>query len=370
MSSRVFLAAFLTRATAALLFSAAGFLGAGGDAEAIHTFGAYARDVVLAPTSASLEERAYNAGLTDIEGSYLGALTESVEPLKGAWTTGGDTTMPFVFLHAVVYALWDTPFAYVLLTSLLSAFATAYFAGAVAAAPRDNWWFILNPASIYFAATHHKEGLTEVGILLFSGGMHQTSYLPVLLGAGLVGAIRPSFLPFLGILWLGVLPVMQRLRPRLVVGLAFLVFALAPSAFIPELANPEGAGPVYSVVYSSQMATRVLGPAVGLLLPMPFAIPLSYGHWIAGTFLTLYGLFHLRILLPVGRFIVRAKGVGHQITRDLNPVIIIVLLLAYRFAGSSGLTERFVACFLPVLIAVFLRVRQDRAAVEPVGGLL
>lgn len=359
MSFRVlFLRCLIPRLALAVWFSAIGYYGSGGDAETYHILGGLLRDQVRSPGRASIEGRLYAEGVPQLEESYIGhqAIIEGL-PVGEADLTWRSSVLPIVFLHGLLYLVWDHALIYVLFTSILSAAATAFFVRSMGVASSDAKWFIYNPASIFFAATHFKESLTEAIVLFFVPAVYRfRRWIPALLLILLLGFFRFTYVPillaFLAMRAFG----LDQVKTRTLVVATLVLFVVLPPFYLEHTISLETAGPVYSVVYANGISRKLLGPLVGLLLPMPFMLPLSYGGYIGGVFHAVYGLFYWFVLTFCGVYVL-GQTRRNVANTYLNLAALASLSIGYVYLGASGLKERYFAPVLPVMILAFVMVK-------------
>ena len=355
----IFLWCLLPRLACSIWFSAIGYYGSGGDAQTYHILGELVRDQVRAPGLATIEARLYQEHMDPLEQSYVGheATIEGLALGDEQLSTWRSSVLPVVLIHGFLYLLWDTPFAYVLFTSLLSAAATAYFVRAMAVQPLDVKWFAFNPASVYFAATHFKESLTEVLLLLIIVAMYRhRRVLGIVLPVILLGLFRFTYLPIILAFWVMHLLGLDRIKTRTLVFWVLALFLILPPFYLEHLITPETAGPVYSLVYSTAGTRKLLGPILGLFVPVPFTLPLSYGGYIGGVFYTVYGLYYW-LLLSASALYVLLQTRSTAANVYLNLAALASLFIGYLYLGGSGLKDRYFAPFLPIMILAFVMIK-------------
>lgn len=346
---RVFLFFFLPRLILSIVFSSVGYFGSGGDAEVYHVLGLYGRDLWLDPGHASLEGLLADWWNDDepLRAKYT-ASVEAIEP-DAPWFFG-NTVFPIIAAHAATYMLWPQPFAFVLLTSLLSTFAHVRLIAALSLAGASVRWLALNPVSVYFAATHYKESICESLVLMLMASL-EARRRRVLKGAVLsacVAVFRTSYVPVIPLLWLG--RSLAKIDARLIVGVLLVAFVGLPLPRWQALGESRGA--LYSMVHWSDLTERLLGPIVGLAMPVPFVEPLD-GTF--NVFLSVYGVFYWLILLPVLAHVI----VGGRANRFVTSSISISLCISYYVVGGMSSKARFFAPFVPLLVIGFVQTRCD-----------
>ena len=356
MSSRsgLVLACLWPRLALAAAFSWVGYLGGGGDAVVYHVLGGFVRDIVVRPDHASLEGRLVKYRIAAPEQSYDIHVEETRELLTGeARFDWRNNVIPLVLLHALAYIVLDHPFAYVALTSLLSALATAYMIRRSHLDRAGARWLIYNPVSIFFAATHYKEAITEVIVICFLVGiLLRPSVWQAIACLIIMGFFRYTYVPILASLWAMEATSLSRQRTSIVIAMTMLVFALLPPLYSGAFVH-GASGPIYSLVDATVWTRKLLGPIVGFLLPVPFTIPLSYDQWIGGVFYSVYGVFYW-MLLSISCSYVLVQARPGPSTRFLNHAFVASLAIGYVVVGTSGVKDRYFAPFMPLLVLGFL----------------
>jgi hypothetical protein len=345
--TQLFLWCLAPRLLFAVMFSAAEYLGSGGDAHVYHVLGVYAKDLMTNPAEASLEpilERWW----ADDESIYA-KYSASLDQVEGGLATAASTTLPIILAHAAAYWVWDNPFSFVLLTSMLSALVHVLFLRGFGIGPKESRWFVLNPASIFFAATHYKESLAESVVMLVMYLLHvaRRRVAGVLAAFSLV-IFRVSYLPLMPVLLLT--GAFEKISPRLIVCGVFLLFALLPSFYWDLF--PDDAGPIYSLVYSNEITRRLLGPVVGMLMPMPFIEAPTDPF---GIMLSAYGIVYWLVMPTVLIHVL----LSHKPDRFAVCAVLISLAISYYVLGGVAAKARFFAPFFPIMLLAFVRVRTD-----------
>jgi hypothetical protein len=340
--TRLFLVCLVPRLALAIVFSAVGYLGTGGDATVYHVLGMHARDLVLAPETANLGALVDRWWVDDqpLEAQYSHVLFQAAEPFA---VSSLNTTFPIVALHALVYAVVPHHFAFVAVTSVLSAFATASLVSAFALRGALRWAAILNPASIYFAATHYKESISEalvvfVLIALFASPRVRAR-AALSLGTILV-LFRPSYVPVL--VALASMRLLRRVESRALLLGTFVLLMVMPSQ--QWVVGEQAAGALFSLVYANEATQRVLGTIVGTLAPFPVLIDAGtpFGWMMLATGMLYWPLLGASIALVLRR---------QQIPDLLRGGLVLTMLIGYFVVGGLAAKTRFLAPFLPALIA-------------------
>jgi hypothetical protein len=338
----------LPRLMFSTVLSSVGYVGSGGDPEAYHVLGLYAKDLWLNPALASLETVLEDWWMDEeesIEEKYTPALTSVEAGDTGLFVS---TTAPIIGLHALVYAVWPKPIAFVFATSLLASLAYALFVRRLGITRQDAWLYALNPVSIYFAATHYKESICETLIVcLLALLSSRPRYFKALILSVILCAFRIDFLPFVPFLWLN--RTIARFDARLVLAGAMLAFTVLPSFYWSV--GSESAGPLYSLVRANVFTERFFGPLVGLIMPLPFMERVDNPF---GALMTVYALFYWALLPTVLTYVLLFRRPEPWATT----AILICLCISYYVIGGAGGKTRFFAPFLPLLILAFTQVRR------------
>jgi hypothetical protein len=357
---QLFAVALCARVICSLVFSANNFMGGGGDGEFFHVAGLYVRDLLFSPLGADFSMRFAELSREHNLESYAGQ-QEALSAL-GSGSFGlfdMSTTVPVVGLHALLYAAWDNPVVFPLLNSVVSALSIAFFCSRTRLGGSAGMLLALNPASIFFAATHLKESLTESAVLLLIASIVG---LRSILGAFTALALLLIFRPPYALLALAVC-VLLIARPLFVrtVPIALgclLVLAVSPPFYSEAFSPLSVSGPLYSAIHSSELGLRVLAPLVGLLLPFPFLVPLSAGQGFFGTFELLYAItYHAAQSICILHALLNVRPTSA--VRWINAGLVCSLITGYLVAATSGSKERYFAPFFPLmLIGAFLALRE------------
>ena len=265
--------------------------------------------------------------------------------------------MPITMLHAASYYVWDHPLTFLLLNSVLSAFAITRAVSAFQIDGTQSAWLIFNPVSIYFAATHYKESIAESLVIAFTTALYgRNRPIRALFWILLMFAFRASFAGLLGAFYLFRFTVIGRLRPIYIFGGILLALAVLPPFFNLDEVHMDGAGVVYSLVYRNEYTIKLLGPLLGLLLPTPIHFALAHWNPVPGTvFTTIYGIFYY--IVGIGWLINwRYATRSVETNRLVNTVIFVSLMIGYLFLGASGVKDRYFAPFLPLMILALIKM--------------
>ncbi len=356
--SSVFARSLLVRLILAVVFSCSGYLGSGGDPEAYHMLGRYLLQRWEDPGHADLGAIVEEAGFEELEHFY-DIHVDNVERW-GEWDGVGhylNTVMPIVVVHALSYAVWDHPFSFVLVTSVVSALAVARAVRAFGLSTREARWLVWNPVSLYYAATHFKESFSESLVLmflaaLFAGGSAVRAF-PWVCAMGL---FRVSFAGLFGLVALMRLSVVGRMHPG-VFGLGMLGLFLVLPAFNGSEVVPE-TGRVFSLVYGSAFGSKVLAPLVGLLLPLPCQFLFAWGSMdLWSVFSSVYGAFYYWVCAGLWR----RRGVvlrDAELRRWCNSALGVSLVMGYLFLGGPGVKDRYFSGFFPLLLLAWIFARR------------
>jgi hypothetical protein len=365
-TAATFLKCLIPRILLSVIFSWCGYLGSGGDPDAYHVLGKYLKQTLVDPAHASLDTILAAEGFEELDPAYeIHAL--SIERIREPESFGQylNTVIPIIMLHAASYCVWDHPLTFLLLNSAFSAFAITRAVSAFQLDGTQSAWLIFNPVSIYFAATHYKESIAESLVIAFTTALYgHNRPIRALFWILLMFTFRASFAGLLGAFYLFRYTVIGRLRPIYIFGGILLALAVLPPFFDLDEAKIDGAGLLYSLVYRNEYTIKVLGPLLGLLLPVPIHIVLA--HWKGtaltdpGTlFTTIYGIFYYIVGLGClinWRYATRSV----EINRLVNTVIFVSLLIGYLFLGASGVKDRYFAPFLPLMILALIEMRALR----------
>ncbi len=338
----------------AIAFAGIDYVGGGGDGQVYHVLGLYARDVVFGVPGPPLSELIVNwwTETEALEAKYSGVLAEL--QASGAQIFRSDT-LPVILLHGGIYYFVPHPLAFTALVSVLSAFANAKLIQATGTTGAARGLIILNPLSTYFAATHLKEGLTEVLLigLAISRWTSARRVLPLLFAAMLI-LFRPSFWPVC--LLILVAPNLTRLDSRLIVIVAIIAALLIPG--MQWDLNPSDGGFLFSVVRLNELTEIWLGLLIGFGAPYPVPVgawvPFTIAMWLGGI---VYWAILPRTLLSFA-------------TRPDNAAfvwvpILLSAIIGYVVVGDLASKTRFFAPMLPMLIVGWFMARQTLVTGAP-----
>jgi hypothetical protein len=361
-AAATFLKCLIPRILLSVIFSWCGYLGSGGDPEAYHILGKYLKQTLVDPAHASLDTILAAEGFEELDPAYeIHAL--SVERIREPESFGQylNTVIPIVMLHAASYCVWDHPLTFVLLNSVLSAFAITRAVSAFRIDGTQSAWLTFNPVSIYFAATHYKESIAESLVIAFTTALYgRNRPIRALFWVLLMFTFRASFAGLLGAFYLFKFTVIGRLRPIYIFGGILLGLAVLPPFFNLDEVKMDGAGVLYSLVYRNEYTIKLLGPLLGLLLPVPIHIVLAHWKGAALTdpgalFTTIYGIFYY--IVGIGCLINwRYATRSVETNRLVNTVIFVSLIIGYLFLGASGVKDRYFAPFLPLMILALIEM--------------
>jgi hypothetical protein len=378
-AAATFLKCLIPRILLSVIFSWCGYLGSGGDPQAYHILGKYLKQTLVDPAHASLDTILAAEGFEELDPAYeIHALFVERIREPGSWwkeinrTDKAEgfgqylnTVMPITLLHAASYCIWDHPLTFLLLNSVLSAFAITRAVSAFQIDGTQSAWLIFNPVSIYFAATHYKESIAESLVIAFTTALYgHNRPIRALFWILLMFAFRASFAGLLGAFYLFRFTVIGRVRPVYIFGGILLALAVLPPFFNPDEVHRDGAGILYSLVYRNEYTIKLLGPLLGLLLPVPIHIVLAHWKGAALTdpgalFTTIYGIFYY--IVGIGCLINwRYATRSVETNRLVNTVIFVSLLIGYLFLGASGVKDRYFAPFLPLMILALIEMRALR----------
>ena len=338
----------------ATAFSGFDYVGGGGDGMVYHVLGLYARDVVFGVQGPPLAEL-ISSWWTDteaLEAKYSGVLAEL--QASGTRLFRSDT-LPVILLHGGIYYFVPHPLAFTTLVSVLSAFANVKLIEATHATGGARTLIMLNPLSTYFAATHLKEGLTEVLLigLVISRWTTARRVLPLLLAAMLF-LFRPSFWPVC--LLILVAPNLSRLDSRLIVIVAIVAALMMPG--MQWEMNQTDAGFLFSVVRMNELTKVWLGLLIGFGAPYPVPVgawvPFTIAMWLGGI---VYWAILPRTLLSFATKPDNAMFVWVP--------ILLSAIIGYVVVGDLASKTRFFAPMLPILIVGWFMARQTLAVGAP-----
>lgn len=357
-AAATFLKCLIPRILLSVIFSWCGYLGSGGDPQAYHILGKYLKQTLVDPAHASLDTTLAAEGFEELDPAYeIHAL--SIERIREPESFGQylNSVIPITMLHAASYCVWDHPLTFLLLNSVFSAFVITRAVSAFQIGGTQSGWLIFNPVSIYFAATHYKESIAESLVIAFTTALYgRKRPIRALFWIFLMFAFRASFGGLLCAFYLFRFTVIGRLRPIYIFGGILLLLAVLPPFFNLDEVNIDGAGPVYSLVYRNEYTIKLLGPLLGLLLPMPFHFALAHWNPVPYTlFTTIYGIFYY--IVGIGCLINwRYATRSVEINRLVNTVIFVSLVIGYLFLGASGVKDRYFAPFLPLMVLALIEM--------------
>jgi hypothetical protein len=289
-------------------------------------------------------------GYEELESSYDVARDVITSMMEGSTRNLlTDDTTPIIALHAIAYVIWDNPLSFVLLTAVLNSLGIAYFLTRFEVKKKYWPFFIWSPPSLYFAATHFKEAITETIICFMYPSLHGKGRIWIaIVSVILLAAWRPSYLTMIAIIFIyRCAPSLAKLRPSTTLFMILFLFSISPSFYADWMIHQTKAGMIFSLVYLNEFTRRVFGPLIGLVQPFPFLIPVSS---IGGAFQTVYGLFYYFIWT---KYFTQYKGdpkTDHTWLAHINCALALVLVISYRFTGQSGTKDRYFAPFLVILI--------------------
>jgi hypothetical protein len=349
--------AFWPRLVLSAVFAGIGFLGPGGDPQAYHVLGRYLSKLWADPVHANLPQIEVEEGSEPLEALYSLHL-RNVEAFSRPETVGQylNTVMPVVFIHALVYELWDHPAAFPLANCILSALAVASASQGFRLSVREQFWLNWNPVSLFYAATHFKESLTESIVLCFTTATFtQTGLWAALFWTAIMALFRLSFAGvFAAILFLERTGI-GRCNPWSLSFWVFAGFAVAPDIHAGAL-DVESGG-VFGTICSTSFGRKLLAPAAGMLLPLPFQFLMVRGVVDAWTaFSSVYGVFYYGVWVGIWR---TARGLDacSEARRLVNAGLLVSLLMGYLFLGGPGVKDRYFSPFLPLLVLGWLRAK-------------
>lgn len=331
----------------AIAFAGMDYVGGGGDGLVYHVLGLYSRDVVYGVPGPPLSDLIVSwwTETEALEAKYSGVLAEL--QASGAEIFRSDT-LPVILLHGGIYSFVPHPLAFTALVSVLSAFANARLIEATGVTGAARTLIMLNPLSTYFAATHLKEGLTEVLLigLVIARWTSARRLLPLVFAALLV-LFRPSFWPIA--LLILVAPNISRVDPRLIVIVAVIAALLMPGMQW-DLEHAEG-GFLFSVVRLNEFTEAWLGLLVGFGAPYPVPV----GAWVPFTIAMWLGGIAYWSLLP--------RTLLSFATRPDSSLfvwvpILLSAIIGYAVVGDLAAKTRFFSPVFPILVVGWFMVRQ------------
>lgn len=324
----------------ATVFAGAGYVGGGGDGLVYHVLGLYARDALLGIPGPPLSELIVSwwTEAEPLEAKYSGVLAELQGSGAGIFRSD---TLPVILLHGGIYYLVPHPLAFTAVVSLFSAYANTRLIQATGATGAARFLILFNPLSTYFAATHLKEGVTEVLViaLAISRWTGARRALPLLF-AFLLVLFRPSFWP-IALLVLAA-PNLSRFDPRLIAMAALAAVMLIPG--VQWNLNPSDAGFLFSVVRLNELTQTWLGLLVGFGAPYPVPV----GDWVPFTIAMWLGGIAYWAILP-RTFLAFASRPDSSMFVWVP--VLLSAIIGYAVVGDLAAKTRFFAPLLPILIA-------------------
>jgi hypothetical protein len=345
----VFLAALWPRLLLSLCFTLAGFYGNGGDAEIYNLAGVYMKDLIVDPSHASIDAAIQRWGWSDAQPwyqTYWYVVSDAEDAVRTHHFT--NTTTPTVFIHALLYMIWEQPFLFVAMTSLLSAAAVSWSSRVHGLSKRESRWLIYNPISIFFAATHFKESIVE-SLLLFAVPLfykQRRVVLGVVVGA-LTAVFRTTYAPILVLFFAS--KYLRKFPLKILLSAELLLFAILPPFYWDY--PVENVGFVYALVNRNELTKKVLGTLVGAIQPIPFRDGLTSA---GGVFMAAYGVFYYALLFQIGMVLLFSKRKSAYVTSTM----IIMFVISYWTIGTAAAKARYFAPFLPILVLGAAELRR------------
>lgn len=338
------------RLALAAYFSAVGFLGGGGDAEAYHVMGVH-MSRVWEHGSADFEDTINEVGWNDpapFADNYMALYIHSTEP---KFSPIFFNSISVIYIHAALYRIWLNPFMFVALNAVLSAWATSRFIKSFQFEKYERW-LIYNPVSIYYAATHFKESIVETMVLIAAVyWFHERKYIRTGLAWLAVFLFRMSYAPLLGVVF--AIKFLKRIPGRTLVVGSWVALIFLP-AFHWTL--PYGTvGPIFSLLYANQWTRKGLAPLFGMLQPMPFTI---WTQPYPTIFFTVYAIVYLPIVIGSTLWMLMNRRNNVLITSAL----LVNLLVSYFAQAQPGTKARYFAPFFPLLIGGFFSIWPELSA--------
>jgi hypothetical protein len=346
------------RLALAVLFSATGYLGGGGDAEAYHVVGVHLKHV-WENGDADFEQTLEETGWHDVQpfaDNYMALYLYAVEP---KFDPIFFNSISVIYIHAALYRIWMNPFIFVALNSLLSAWATSRFIRAFRFEKYERW-LIYNPVSLFYAATHFKESIVESFVLLAAVyWFAERKFVRAGLAWAGVSFFRMSYAPLLGLVYAS--KYLRRIPGRVLLLGAFAMLIILPPF---HWQAPYGrVGPIFSFLYSSEWTRKSITPLFGVLQPMPFTIRTET---VTTIFFTVYGLVYLPIVMGVLAWVIVSRRNNVMVTASM----LVNLMIAYFAQAQPATKGRYFAPFFPLLIAGFFSIWPDlSAALRRILGL-
>jgi hypothetical protein len=329
----------LPRLALGAFFTAVGFYGGGGDAEAYHVLGVHMRHV-WEEGRTDFEDTINETGWNDPQpfaDNYMALYFYATEPKLDPIFFNSIT---IIYIHGALYRIWLNPFMFAAFNSLVGAFALSRFIRAFRL-ERYERWLIYNPVSIFYAATHFKESLVESLVLMVAVyWFAERKYIRATLTWAAVCFFRMSYWPLIGLVVVG--KYLRRIPGRLLLGGAMAMLVVLPPFYWVQ---PHGqVGRIFSVLYMNEWTRKTITPLFGMLQPMPFTI---FSQIIPSVFFTVYGLFYLPMFFCALGWTLASRRNNVLITASL----LVNLLIAYFAQAQPATKARYFAPFFPLMIA-------------------
>ena len=346
----------MLRATFAVLFSLNRYFGGGGDALVYHVLGLFSADAIFGVPGPPLADIIFEwwDDSDSLSAKYSGVVAEIQ---GGIGQFPYSDTLSIILLHGLVYSLIPSPLAFVLLTSIASSLATAKLVSALRVEGMAKIFLIANPLSIYFAATHLKESICEVLVILLAlAAWHEDRKKSALVFALVLAAFRPSYMPVCLTILLA--RSLWRVDSRLLVVVA-LALAMSVPGLRWELPQAES-GFIFSVVHANAVTENLLGLLVGFgapyFVPIGKWVPFTYAMWFGGL---MYWAIWPRVWLSF-------------VNGDSRPWTWVPILLSalYGFivVGDIASKTRFYSPILPLMICGWYLCRSERLSLATCGS--
>jgi hypothetical protein len=243
--------------------------------------------------------------------------------------------------------------------AVVSAWAIGRASHAFRMSPGSVRCLIWNPVSLFFAATHFKESITESLVLVFVGALYGSrqigralgwccavvlfrfSYAAVLVSLVAIELFGVGGWPTIRVLW----------------GLAVVLLCL-PDIHADSV-DGLGTG-LFGRLAGYAWGRKVVAPFLGLLLPVPFQGLFRFAgigpwEWFTAVYGCVYHWAGWRIW--AGWSGVQSSQTARRI---VNGVVCASLLIGYLFLGGPGVKDRYFAPFVAVLILAVGVAERDR----------